>query len=75
MVEPKRLGGRFKWIERLRKVQNVAILRSTVLSRFAASDGVQHYYQRMNYWLNAAQLGDVYLVRLLTGGRGSWRTS
>jgi uncharacterized protein (DUF2235 family) len=47
--EPGFLGGRFKWNEGLREVQDEAILHSTVLARFAANDGVQHYYERMPY--------------------------
>jgi hypothetical protein len=42
--EPGWFGGRFKWAEGLREVQPEAILHSSVLKRFAAKDGVQHYY-------------------------------
>ncbi|EKS31068.1 DUF2235 domain-containing protein [Afipia felis] len=47
--EPGYVGGRFKWNEGLREIQNEAILHSTVLERFAANGGVQHYYKRMPY--------------------------
>lgn len=46
--EPGWFRGRFKWTEGFREIQDGAILHSTVLKRFAASD-VQHYYQRMIY--------------------------
>ncbi|XIA68061.1 hypothetical protein ACFIOY_05750 [Bradyrhizobium sp. TZ2] len=46
--EPGWLRGRIKWTQGLRKVQDAAILHSTVLERFAASE-VQHYYRRMIY--------------------------
>jgi hypothetical protein len=42
--EPGWLGGRFKWSEGSREVQDEAILHATVLARFAAIDGVQQYY-------------------------------
>jgi hypothetical protein len=45
--EPGYLGDRFKWDEGLREVKDEAILHSTVLERFAAEGGVQHYYQQM----------------------------
>jgi hypothetical protein len=44
--EPGWFRGRFKWTEGLREIQDAAILHSTVLERFAASGGVQHYYDR-----------------------------
>jgi hypothetical protein len=47
--EPGFLAGRFKWNEGLCEVQDEAILHSAVLDRFAAKDGVQHYYERMLY--------------------------
>ncbi|WFU34281.1 DUF2235 domain-containing protein [Bradyrhizobium brasilense] len=47
--EPGYLRGRFKWTEGLRQVQEEAILHSSVLARFAAPGGVQHYYQRADY--------------------------
>ena len=47
--EPGYLSGRFKWSEGVRNVQDEAILHSTVLKRFAANGGVQHYYERMPY--------------------------
>jgi uncharacterized protein (DUF2235 family) len=47
--EPGWLRGRFKWTEGLREIQDAAILHSTVLERFAASGGVQHYYDRAVY--------------------------
>jgi uncharacterized protein (DUF2235 family) len=47
--EPGWFGGRFKWSEGLREVQTEAILHSTLLDRFAAEDGVQHYYERLAY--------------------------
>ncbi|WP_426533045.1 phospholipase effector Tle1 domain-containing protein [Bradyrhizobium sp. McL0615] len=47
--EPGYLGGRFKWEEGLREVQDEAILHSTVLERLAAKNGVQHYYERLTY--------------------------
>jgi hypothetical protein len=47
--EPGYLGGRFKWSEGLRNIQDEAILHSTVLERFAANGGVQHFYYRMPY--------------------------
>lgn len=47
--EPGYLGGRFKWDEGLREVQDEAILHSTVLERFAVNGGVQHYYERLPY--------------------------
>lgn len=47
--EPGYLGGRFRWTEGLRHVEDEAILHSSVLARFAANDGVQHYYQRTHY--------------------------
>ena len=47
--EPGYFRGRFKWTEGLREVQNEAILHPTVLDRFAAKEGVQHYYERRAY--------------------------
>jgi uncharacterized protein (DUF2235 family) len=47
--EPGYLRGRFKWTEGLRQVQDEAILHSSVLARFAAPDGVQHFYRRADY--------------------------
>jgi uncharacterized protein (DUF2235 family) len=47
--EPGYLRGRFKWSEGLRQVQDEAILHSSVLARFAAPGGVQHFYQRGDY--------------------------
>lgn len=47
--EPGYLRGRFKWTEGLREVQDEAILHSSVLARFAAPEGVQHFYQRAAY--------------------------
>lgn len=47
--EPGWFGGRFKWPEGLREIQDEAILHSTVLDRFAAKDGVHHYYERTAY--------------------------
>jgi hypothetical protein len=47
--EPGYLGGRFKWDEGLREVQDEAILHATVLERFAVNGGVQHYYERLPY--------------------------
>jgi hypothetical protein len=47
--EPGYMRGHFKWDEGLREVQDEAILHSTVLERFTANGGVQHYYQRMSY--------------------------
>ena len=44
--EPGYFRGRFKWTEGLREVQNEAILHPTLLDRFAAKEGVQHYYER-----------------------------
>ena len=47
--EPGYLGGRFKWTESLRRVEDQAILHPSVLARFAANDGVQHYYEQTIY--------------------------
>jgi hypothetical protein len=47
--EPGWFGGSFKWDEGLREVPDAAILHSAVLDRFAAKDGVQHYYERTSY--------------------------
>ena len=47
--EPGFLGGRFKWKAGSRDVQEVAILHSSVLTRFAAPEGVQHFYERGDY--------------------------
>ncbi|MCP2057731.1 phospholipase effector Tle1 domain-containing protein [Bradyrhizobium diazoefficiens] len=47
--EPGYLRGRFKWTEGLREVQDEAVLHSSVLARFAATDGVQHFYARADY--------------------------
>lgn len=47
--EPGYLAGRFKWTEGLRQVEDGAILHSSVLVRFAAADGVQHFYERTDY--------------------------
>jgi uncharacterized protein (DUF2235 family) len=47
--EPGYLGGRFRWTEGLRHVEDEAILHSSVLARFAANDGVQHYYEQTIY--------------------------
>ncbi|MDA9488841.1 hypothetical protein XI08_06375 [Bradyrhizobium sp. CCBAU 11361] len=47
--EPGYLSGRFKWTEGLRQVQDEAILHSSVLARFSAPEGVQHFYQRAAY--------------------------
>lgn len=47
--EPGYLRGRLKWTEGLREVQDEAILHSSVLARFAAPRGVQHFYQRGDY--------------------------
>jgi hypothetical protein len=47
--EPGHLRGRFKWTEGLRQIQDEAILHSSVLARFAAPGGVQHFYQRADY--------------------------
>lgn len=47
--EPGYLRGRLKWTECLREVQDEAILHSSVLARFAAPRGVQHFYQRGDY--------------------------
>jgi hypothetical protein len=47
--EPGYFAGRFKWSEGLRHVEDEAILHSSVLRRFAATDGAQHFYERRNY--------------------------
>jgi uncharacterized protein (DUF2235 family) len=47
--EPGYLGGQFKWSEGQRRVEDEAILHSSVLARFAATDGVQHFYERIDY--------------------------
>jgi len=47
--EPGWFGGRFKWAEGLREIQPEAILHSSVLKRFAAEAGVQHYYEIAPY--------------------------
>ena len=47
--EPGFLGGRFKWSEGSREIQDEAILHSTVLARIVATDGVPHYYERTAY--------------------------
>jgi hypothetical protein len=47
--EPGWFGGRFKWDEGLRQIQDEAILHSTVLDRLAAKDGVPHFYLRADY--------------------------
>lgn len=47
--EPGYLRGRFKWSEGLRRVEDEAILHSSVLARFAAPEGVQHFYRRAVY--------------------------
>jgi hypothetical protein len=47
--EPGYLGGRFKWTEGLRPLEDDAILHSSVLARFGAPDGVQHFYERADY--------------------------
>lgn len=47
--EPGHLGGRFKWTEGLRQIQDEAILHSSVLARFAGPRGVQHFYQLADY--------------------------
>ncbi|MET3299070.1 hypothetical protein [Bradyrhizobium diazoefficiens] len=40
---------RFKWAEGLREIQPEAILHSSVLKRFVAEAGVQHYYETAPY--------------------------
>jgi hypothetical protein len=47
--EPGYLRGRFRWTEGLRRVEDEAILHSSVLTRFSAPEGVQHFYERANY--------------------------
>jgi uncharacterized protein (DUF2235 family) len=47
--EPGSFGGCFNWKEGLREIQTEAILHSTVFDRFAAKDGVQHFYERKDY--------------------------
>lgn len=47
--EPGWFCGRSKWPEGLREIQPEAILHSSVLKRFAAKDGVQHYFETAPY--------------------------
>jgi len=47
--EPGRLRGLIKWKRGLRDIQPRAILHSSVLTRFDAPDGVQHFYDRRPY--------------------------
>jgi uncharacterized protein (DUF2235 family) len=47
--EPGYLAGRFRWTEGPRHVEDEAVLHPSVLARFAANDGVQHYYEQTVY--------------------------
>lgn len=47
--EPGWIRGRIKWRVGLREVQPKAILHSSVVQRFEAENGVQHYYERLPY--------------------------
>lgn len=47
--EPGFFGGRYKWKLGSRSILDDAILHPSVLKRFAATGGVQHYYERTDY--------------------------